>query len=86
MLYQEGRVLEILTTNLTIQVSTIAVGVGVAAIVAIGIWGDNVLRKSTHAGQQSQEGSKKNELKNQYHSVPKCEIFSELSIMLIVLR
>jgi hypothetical protein len=64
MPYQEGRGLEILTMSLTVQVSTIAVGVGIAAVVAIGIWGDKVLRKSTHAGQQSQEGSKQNELKN----------------------
>jgi hypothetical protein len=69
MLYQEGRGLEILTTTLTVQVSTIAVGVGVTAIVAIAVGGD-ILRKSTHAGQQSQEGSKKNELKHTCHLIP----------------
>lgn len=38
MLYHKGRGLEILTRSLTVQVSTIAVGVGIATIVAIGIW------------------------------------------------
>jgi MFS superfamily sulfate permease-like transporter len=85
MLYQEGWGLEILTTSLAVQVSTIAVGVGVAAIVAIAIWGDKVLRQSTHTGQQSQEGSKQNELKNQCHFIPKWEIFLGLSTMLIFL-
>jgi hypothetical protein len=64
MLYQGGRGLEILTMSLTVQVSAIAVGVGVGAVVAIAIGGGKELRGSTHGGQHSQQGDKKNELKH----------------------
>lgn len=51
------------TKSLTVIVSAIAVWVGIRAIVAIGEGGKSVLRSSNRTGQQSQEGSNKNELK-----------------------
>jgi hypothetical protein len=56
------REFKILTNSLTQVVSTIVVGVAISTIVAIAI-GRIILRSSDRAGQQSQQGSNKKQLK-----------------------
>lgn len=61
------RGLDILTVILTVQVSAIAVGIAVGAIVTVAIGNGKDLRGCSHCGQNSQQGDKKNKLKHTRH-------------------